>query len=323
MNQNFRNIKIEDVLFFDAEVVKNQEDINVESKEFELFRKKIRNKETDELPTIEETLYEYNRIAGLKMTFNKVVCISVGAIKEGKLYLKSYTGEERDIIESFYKKTQEYNYICGMNVLFYDLPTIRVNSLRHGDIILNLPEKYNDSGKKEWEMKSVIDLMNYFKGSHYVNSSLDEISAHLGLSSSKEDGIDGSQVSKVYYEGGIKIIEQYCKRDVLNCVNIFQKFQFKEPYLDFIDIDKLNIIEEVTEQPLLQKLFATKTVTKEDKQKIEEILKKNKLSKKEKDIVFDLIKGALSEVDVNFGAVKNVKLVNETINQLKQEFENY
>lgn len=322
MNQNFRNIKIEDVLFFDAEVVKNQEDINVESKEFELFRKKIRNKETDELPTIEETLYEYNRIAGLKMTFNKVVCISVGAIKEGKLYLKSYTGEERDIIESFYKKTQEYNYICGMNVLFYDLPTIRVNSLRHGDIILNLPEKYNDSGKKEWEMKSVIDLMNYFKGSHYVNSSLDEISAHLGLSSSKEDGIDGSQVSKVYYEGGIKIIEQYCKRDVLNCVNIFQKFQFNEPYLDFIDIDKLNIIEEVTEQPLLQKLFATKTVTKEDKQKIEEILKKNKLSKKEKDIIFDLIKGALSEVDSNFGAVKNVKEVNEIINQLKQEFEN-
>ena len=218
MNQNFRGIRIEDVLFFDAEVVKNQENIDVESKEFKLFRKKLRNKETDELPNIEETIVEYNRIAGLKITYNKVVCISVGAVKEGKLYLKSYIGDEKTVIESFYKKTQEYNYIAGMNVIFYDLPTIRVYALRHGDIILNLPDKYNDSGKKEWELKSVIDLMNFFKGSHYVNSSLDEISEHLGLPSSKEDGIDGSQVSKVYYEGGIKIIEQYCKRDVLNCV---------------------------------------------------------------------------------------------------------
>ena len=52
------------------------------------------------------------------------------------------------------------------------------------------------------------------------------------------------------------------------------------------------------------------------------ILKKNKISKREKEIVFDLIKGALSEVDVNFGAVKNSKEVNEIINQLKEEFEN-
>ena len=322
MNQNFRGIRIEDVLFFDAEVVKNQENIDVESKEFKLFRKKLRNKETNELPNIEETIVEYNRIAGLKITYNKVVCISVGAVKEGKLYLKSYIGDEKTVIESFYKKTQEYNYIAGMNVIFYDLPTIRVNALRHGDIILNLPDKYNDSGKKEWELKSVIDLMNFFKGSHYVNSSLDEISEHLGLPSSKEDGIDGSQVSKVYYEGGIKIIEQYCKRDVLNCVNIFQKFQFKEPYLEFVDIDKLNIVEVVEEQPLLQKIYATKSVTKEDKEQLKEILKKNKISKKEKEIIFDLIKGALSEVDVNFGAVKNSKEVNEIINQLKEEFEN-
>lgn len=308
MNQNFRNIKIEDVLFFDAEVVKNQENIDVDSKEFELFRKKIRNKETDELPTIEEAVSEYNRIAGLKMTFNKVVCISVGAIKDGKLYLKSYTGEEKDIIESFYKKTQEYNYICGMNVLFYDLPTIRVNSLRHGDIILNLPEKYNDSGKKEWEMKSVIDLMNYFKGSHYVSSSLDEISAHLGLSSSKEDGIDGSQVSKVYYEGGIKIIEQYCKRDVLNCVNIFQKFQFKEPYLDFIDIDKLNIVETLEEQPILTKLFNTKQFNQE----VKDYLKGLKIAKKDKQTVEKLVLAHYLEiVDVMAQNKKELKEINE------------
>lgn len=308
MNQNFRNIKIEDVLFFDAEVVKNQENIDVESKEFKLFRKKIRDKETDELPSIEHTVSEYNRIAGLKMTYNKVVCISVGAVKEGKLYLKSYIGDEKTVIESFYKKTQEYNYIAGMNVIFYDLPTIRVNALRHGDIILNLPDKYNDSGKKEWELKSVIDLMNYFKGSHYVNSSLDEISEHLGLSSSKEDGIDGSQVSKVYYEGGIKIIEKYCKRDVLNCVNIFQKFQFKEPYLEFIDVDLLNVPEIVEEQPILTKLFKSKQFNAE----VKDYLKSLKIAKKDKTTVEKLVLAHYLEiVGVTAQNKKELKEINE------------
>ena len=317
MNQNFRNIKIEDVLFFDAEVVKNQDIINIESKEFKLFRKKIRNKETDELLSIEDTISEYNRIAGLKMTYNKVVCISVGAVKEGKLYLKSYTGDEKTVIESFYKKTQEYNYIAGMNVIFYDLPTIRVNALRHGDIILNLPDKYNDSGKKEWELKSVIDLMNYFKGSHYVNSSLDEISEHLGLSSSKEDGIDGSQVSKVYYEGGISTIEKYCKRDVLNCVNIFQKFQFKEPYLEFIDVDLLNVPEVTQDQPILTKLFKTKQFNEE----VKNYLKSLKISKKDKPTVEKLVLAHYLEIiDVMAQNKKELKEINQQRTEEIKEF---
>lgn len=317
MNQNFRNIKIEDVLFFDAEVVKNQDSINIESKEFKLFRKKIRDKETDELPSIEDTISEYNRVAGLKMTYNKVVCISVGAVKEGKLYLKSYTGDEKIVIESFYKKTQEYNYIAGMNVIFYDLPTIRVNALRHGDIILNLPDKYNDSAKKEWELKSVIDLMNYFKGSHYMNSSLDEISEHLGLPSSKEDGIDGSQVSKVYYEGGISAIEKYCKRDVLNCVNIFQKFQFKEPYLEFIDVDLLNVPEVTEEQPILTKLFKTKQFNDE----VKDYLKSLKITKKDKPTVEKLVLSHYLEIiDV---MAQNKKELTETNKQRTEEVKEF
>lgn len=318
MNQTFRNVKIEDVLFFDAEVVKNQEEVDIESKEFQLFRKKIRNKETDELPSIEEAISEYDRVAGLKMTYNKIVCISVGAVKEGKLYLKSYTGDEKSIIESFYKKTQEYNYIAGMNVIFYDLPMIRINSLRHGDIILNLPDKYNDSGKKEWELKSVIELMNLFKGSHFTNSSLDEISNHLELPSSKEGGIDGSQVSKVYYEKGISEIEKYCKRDVFNCVNIFKKFQLKEPFTEFIDIDLLNTPEEeVVETPILTKLYNTKQFNEE----VKDYLRGLKIAKKDKPTVEKLVLASYLEiVDVMAQNKKELKEINENRTSEVKEF---
>ena len=49
------------------------------------------------------------------------------------------------------------------------------------------------------------------------------------------------------------------------------------------------------------------------------ILKKNKISKREKEIIFDLIKGALSEVDVNFGKIVNGQEIDKIIEELKEE----
>ena len=52
------------------------------------------------------------------------------------------------------------------------------------------------------------------------------------------------------------------------------------------------------------------------------ILSKSKLSKKDKEIVFDLIKASLSDIDKDFGKVKNNEEIDKIINQLKQELEN-
>ena len=59
-----------------------------------------------------------------------------------------------------------------------------------------------------------------------------------------------------------------------------------------------------------------------DKEELNEIFTKKKLTKKDKELAFDLVKASLAEIDLNFGAVKNIKQIDEVINQLKQEFEN-
>ena len=55
MNISFKRLPIEKTLFFDIETVRLNNDLDVNSKEFELYRKKLRNRDTDEGPAVEET----------------------------------------------------------------------------------------------------------------------------------------------------------------------------------------------------------------------------------------------------------------------------
>ena len=50
MNKVMQSLNIEKILFMDIEVVRKTKELDINSREFELYQKKIRNKETDELP---------------------------------------------------------------------------------------------------------------------------------------------------------------------------------------------------------------------------------------------------------------------------------
>jgi len=273
MNTAFRNINIEEVLFFDLESVRKNNELDKDSKEFELYQKKIRNKETDELPDIATTLEHYNKKAALKIGYNRIVCATVGRVVNGIVYLRSFIGEEQDILKNLFAKFQETKYLAGFNVLEFDGVVARVNALQYGDLVLSLPEQFNDSNKRPWDMKSVLDLMNVFKGVHYYNSSLDEVCYHLGIESPKEGGIEGSQVSEAYYDGKIVEIERYCKRDVFAVVNIFRKLQFKPVYESYVDA---NLVEStntpVKELSVLERLYNGNTLSPEIKNELSDLL---------------------------------------------------
>lgn len=295
MNNKFKKLSENDCLFFDIEVVRNQKEIDTESKEFELYQQKIRDRQTDELPSQQETIDHYNQFAGLKLTYNKVVCASVGAIKEGNVYLKSYTGEEQEVLYNLYKKMQEYQYIVAYNGIAYDLPVCRVAAMKYPDVLDELPEKFNDSGKRPWNLDNVVDLMDYFKGTHFANSTLDEVCFHLGLDSPKDD-IGGAAVSEVYYQEGVEKISEYCKKDVFATLNLFRKMQSNEPFHfeNAVDIDKIKSDEmDVKELPILQKVLNAKKITKKDKEELE--AKAKGLNDKEKKIALDLLKAVFGE----------------------------
>lgn len=316
MNQIIKKINQEKVLFFDIEDVRRSKEVDINSREFELFRKKTRNRETDEYLPNDEVIVEYQKKAALKMCYTKIVCIGVGFIKEGEVHIKSLEGTEEEVIKQFCTISQSFDYLCGANILAFDIPMIINNGYRYFDVCEILPDRFVTSGKKIWNLDRVVDLLEVFKGTHYYNSSLDEICYHFDLPSPKSE-IDGSMVSDEYWDNGLKKISKYVKQDVFANINVFKKMRFEQPFETFIDKNVATntepFIQEV-ELTLLQQVFATKTIKTEEFQKL---LKSKKHTKKEKDILIELIKGLISEINVNFGSVVNSKEVGEIIESLK------
>lgn len=322
MNQTIKKVNEEKVLFFDLEVVRKNKELDPKSREFKLFQKKVRDRDTDVLLPTEDVQELYNQKAALKMCYMKVVSVGVGFIKGGEVHIKALEGDEESILRQFCNIANSFDYVCGANILGYDLPVVAVNSLRYFDVTEVLVDRFLTSGKKPWNLDKCLDLMDIFRGTHYANSSLDEMCYHFDLPSSKSE-LDGSMVSEEYWNNGLVKINKYVKEDVFASVNVFKKMRFEEAFDRFIDKNKIvNLEPFVEEVPLLQQLNLSKGMSEANKEELKKLLKKKKLSAKDKDIVFNLIKASMSDIDINFGKVINEKETELFINQLKEELEN-
>jgi len=82
MNQTIKKVNQEKILFMDIEDVRRSKELDINSREFELYRKKTRNRETDEYLPNDEVVKEYQKKGALKMCYTKIVCIGVGFIKD-------------------------------------------------------------------------------------------------------------------------------------------------------------------------------------------------------------------------------------------------
>jgi len=222
------NIKIEDVLFLDIETTPAYSSYS----ELPDNYKKLWDKKAQHLFKSEDDTSEniYNR-AGIYSEFGKIICISVGIVKDGKLWLKSFFDHDEFILltefaemlkKSFYKPNQ---LLCAHNGKEFDYPYIGRRMLINGikpPVILDL------AGKKPWEVQ-LLDTMELWKFGDYKNyTSLELLAAVFGIASPKND-ICGSDVAKVYWiENDLERIVEYCQKDVVTIVQIFLKYQCKE-----------------------------------------------------------------------------------------------
>jgi len=277
MNNNLKKVNEEGILFFNVETSKNTKDLDPTSKEFQLFNNKF-NK-SGEL-TEQEVIDLYNDKAPLTMCYNRIVSVGVGFIKNGELYVKSIDGEESEIIREFCSIANNFDYLCGLNIKSFDIPMLYNNGYRYFDMTTLLSNKFIPSGVKPWDLdKSYICLMETFKNTHFMNSSVDEICYHFGIESPKTD-MDGSMVSHEFWTNGVEKISKYVKQDVLAAVNIFRKMRWQDTFSSFVD--RTNIVTKPKEQTVLEKLYDTKDLSNEVRTLIKDLVDKKKLTKKDK-----------------------------------------
>jgi 3'-5' exonuclease len=222
-------IRIQDVMFLDIETVP-------ETVSFELLNPGMQNlweKKSKQFRLPEQTAQDVYERAGIYSEFGKIICISVGLVREKNPYrlrLKSFFGkDEKELLTEFagmltkFSKNNSESVLCAHNGKEFDFPYIARRMIINR---IELPEILDNAGKKPWEVKH-LDTMDLWKFGDYKNyTSLDLLTTILGIQTPKDD-IDGSQVAGVYYrEGDIERIVRYCEKDVLAIARVLMRFMY-------------------------------------------------------------------------------------------------
>jgi DNA polymerase elongation subunit (family B) len=221
------NIKVEDVMFLDIETVP-------ESSSYELLSSAMQNlwdKKSKQFRSSDQTAQDVYERAGIYSEFGKIICISVGLIREKNPFsfrLKSFFGkDEKSLLSEFsvmltkFSRTSKEAILCAHNGKEFDFPYIARRMIINR---LTIPEILDNAGKKPWEIK-LLDTMDLWKFGDYKNyTSLDLLTSVLDIPTPKDD-IDGSMVAGIFYnDDNLQRIVHYCEKDVLAIARILLRF---------------------------------------------------------------------------------------------------
>jgi DNA polymerase elongation subunit (family B) len=222
-------IALEKVLFLDIETVPQTYQFpDLEEPAKHLFEMKTRFMQNDE-KSFEQL---YNERGGIYAEFGKIVCISVGFVRETstgrQIRMRSYYHDDEETLLKQFKGLLEehyntpYHILCGHNAKEFDFPYICRRMLIHG---IKLPAILDIAGKKPWEI-SHLDTLELWKFGDYKAFTSLALLCHVFKIPTPKDDISGADVARVYYEeNDLERIKVYCEKDVLALIQLFLRMR--------------------------------------------------------------------------------------------------
>jgi uncharacterized protein YprB with RNaseH-like and TPR domain len=223
------NAELKDILFLDIETVGCTDQYSKLNERLKTqWARKATFLKRDNGQTDEDLFHER---AGIYAEFGKIVVIAIGIYSEneqGELGLRTKyfaDHDERKLLLDFRNMLEKMGpavRLCAHNGKEFDFPYLCRRMLVND---LPLPSVLNTAGKKPWEVNH-LDTMEMWKFGDFKHyTSLDLLLAIFNIPSSK-GVMDGSMVSKVYYEeGDLSKIAEYCVGDVVAIAQLFLKMK--------------------------------------------------------------------------------------------------
>lgn len=316
MNKQINDLSYDSLLFCDIETSRQVEELTENHPHYDVWRYKNRNKDTQELPTHEETVKSYKDKAALFPEFGKIVCISIGYINGEEIVTKSFVGEEVDILREAVKAIRGTGRMLIFHNSAFDIPFTRkrwfINGLPYQDYLLQ-----NDVFEKPWTFASkVFCSMEAWKGISFTNTSLDELAMCFNIPSSKSGEVTGANVGDAYFAGKINQIAEYCEKDVAVVGNLIRCWK-GDSILEHIS--KTGQKTEEVNQTLLQELYNTKNFSTDFQERLRKQLKERKMQTEEVEEVKDIILSAyLDKSDKKAEKEVKIKEIEEYVRSFKK-----
>jgi uncharacterized protein YprB with RNaseH-like and TPR domain len=226
-------IALEKVLFLDIETVPQHPSFT----DMDETSQKLFDQKTKFLQKEGDAASVFDR-AGIYAEFGKIICISVGFVRETRMgkeiRMKSFFhDDEETLLHQFVKLIEEhfnspYHLLCGHNAKEFDIPFICRRMLIHG---MKLPSILDIAGKKPWEIAH-LDTMELWKFGDYKAYTSLALLCHIFNIPTPKDDISGADVARVYYENekgeyptSLERIKVYCEKDVVALIQLFLRFR--------------------------------------------------------------------------------------------------
>ena len=176
---------------------------------------------------------KYQEVAGLYPEYGKIICISIGFIKNGNFQKVSFVGGEYELLSNFqfginaaYDRMQKGGdvYVVGHNVGFFDIPYL-VKRMNIAGLLV--PPFLHQAFLQPWNKKIIDTATEWRAGNTTGDATIDTICEVMGIESPKHGVVDGSKMTAYYYSNDYDVNEvvAYCERDIDSVFNLFTKLQ--------------------------------------------------------------------------------------------------
>jgi predicted PolB exonuclease-like 3'-5' exonuclease len=192
-----------------------------------LFKNKLKWQYKDKELSEQEWIDVYKNTAGLYSEYGKIVCVSMGYVLDERIAIKSFYGDnEKEILEQVAAAIWKAESLVAHNGKEFDFPWLCRRMLINGVI---LPKVLKIQNLKPWQVRLEDTQEMWRFGQFNYKVSLACLCQLFGLPSPKE-GMDGSQVSEVYYiERNLPKIAEYCEGDIRALIDVYMKLKGQEP----------------------------------------------------------------------------------------------
>lgn len=263
-----------------------------------------KNKQAGEVPYFEELADSWEKTASLYAEFSKICAISATFLSksEDKLMCKEFWGEDESkiladfsgLLSQFSGSSKDFRLV-GHAAKYFDYPFLSKRYVING---IDIPFMLDTAHLKPWESRNLCTNADVWKmGGTGAGSSLQAMCLALGVPVSKVDLV-GDEVGAAYFRGEFERIGTYCSYDTIATFNVIRKIK-KESIFSFEEVVYLDRIVEQGEtkkeelvleemSPLL-KIYKATEIEPEVKAQIEAILKKKKMTKKDRTILEDIL----------------------------------
>jgi hypothetical protein len=145
-----------------------------------------------------------------------------GWVESGPEGFVRYDGDEKELLEEFWRMLgSNARRIVSFNGRGFDGPYLMIRSALHGvRPSMNLVG-YRFALDPHCDLAEVIS----FFGATRENFSLDYWCRRFGITSPKEEGLDGSLVQQYHEDGRLDEIVDYCVRDVIATAALYERLE--------------------------------------------------------------------------------------------------